>query len=58
MNERPWRSISLPAGLVAEIKEFIGRNPGYSNTNDFIKEAIRYYLRHLNGKKESTPALP
>ena len=42
-------STRLPEGLVREIDKMVGRGM-FSNRSDFIKEAIRYYLREL--KKE------
>ncbi len=56
MSDRPWRSISLPSGLLEEIEVFLKEHPEYLNTSDFIKEAIRKRLRQL--RKETKVGIP
>lgn len=44
-----YRQVALPAQLVDDIKSFMSKNPqlGYKSAPEFIREAIRFYLRDL-----------
>ena len=44
-----YKHIALPEELIKDITLFIENNPnmGYKSVPEFIKEAIRFYLREL-----------
>ena len=44
-----YKQVALPSQLVDDVKEFTDKHPnlGYKSTPEFIREAIRYYLREL-----------
>ncbi len=44
-----YRQVALPMHLVGEIEDFTNSNKqlGYKSTPEFIREAIRFYLREL-----------
>ena len=41
-----YKSISIPAELIKEIKEYISINKGFTSVSDFIKFAIREELKN------------
>jgi metal-responsive CopG/Arc/MetJ family transcriptional regulator len=45
-----YKQVALPAELVDEIKKFVEKNKhhGYMSVPEFIREAIRFYLRDIN----------
>lgn len=49
-----YRQVALPMELVDDIKNFTNTNPnlGYKSTPEFIREAIRFYLRELKSHNE------
>ena len=49
-----YRQVALPMQLVDDIKDFTDSNPnlGYKSTPEFIREAIRFYLRELKDQPE------
>lgn len=50
-----YRQIALPIHLVNDIESFIKSNKqlGYKSTPEFIREAIRFYLRELKKQEKS-----
>ncbi len=49
MVRKDYSGISLPKDMMDFIDEFIKSHPelGYSSTAEFVKEAIRYYLKEM-----------
>ena len=45
-----YKQVALPAELIEEIKKYIDTNKqqGYMSVPEFIREAIRFYLRESN----------
>lgn len=45
-----YKQIALPIELIDEIKKFMETNKhhGYMSVPEFIREAIRFYLRDFN----------
>lgn len=44
-----YKQIALPIELIDDIKKFVDAHPnlGYMSTPEFIREAIRFYLRDM-----------
>jgi len=55
-----YKQIALPVDLVNSIEKFITKNPqmGYKSTPEFIREAIRMYLRKLESEKRDKKQNP
>ncbi len=49
-----YRQIALPMQLVGDIEDFTGthKHLGYKSTPEFIREAIRFYLRELKSQEK------
>ena len=49
-----YRQIALPMQLVGDIEDFTDahKNLGYKSTPEFIREAIRFYLRELKNQEK------
>ena len=48
MVKSQFRSVSLSAGLVEEIKKFVARNQRYKSVAEFVGEAVRFRLDDLD----------
>ena len=48
-----YRQVALPMHLVNDIETFTKshKNLGYKSTPEFIREAIRFYLRELKNQE-------
>ena len=49
-----YRQFALPTDLIEDIESFTNnhRNLGYKSTPEFIREAIRFYLRELKNQEK------
>lgn len=50
-----YRQIALPMQLVSDIENFTDthKHLGYKSTPEFIREAIRFYLRELRNQDKT-----
>ena len=46
-STKKYRNLSMPAVFIAEIEKFIKEHPelGYSSMSEFVKSAIREYMK-------------